>query len=226
MNNTVKLKVAIIVAHPDDEILWVGGTLLSHPNWDLFIVSLCRASDKDRAPKFYKSLELLNAKGILGNLDDGAKQRPLPESEIEKWILQLLPKSHYDLIITHNPLGEYTKHLRHEEISKSIINLWNKGTISTDTLWVFAYEDNKKTYLPQPIKNADISLLLSEAIWVKKYEIITKIYGFDSESWEARTTPKSEAFFQFTTAIKAKDWIKKLLNEINNNEKHESISTI
>jgi LmbE family N-acetylglucosaminyl deacetylase len=25
--------VAIIVAHPDDETLWAGGTILNHPYW-------------------------------------------------------------------------------------------------------------------------------------------------------------------------------------------------
>jgi LmbE family N-acetylglucosaminyl deacetylase len=46
--------VAVIVAHPDDETLWAGGTILSHPSWQWFIVCLCRGSDKDRAPKFLK----------------------------------------------------------------------------------------------------------------------------------------------------------------------------
>ena len=40
--------VAVIVAHPDDETLWAGGTILSHPSWQWFIVCLCRGSDKDR----------------------------------------------------------------------------------------------------------------------------------------------------------------------------------
>ncbi len=45
-------KVAIIVAHPDDETLWAGGTILSHPAWECFIICLCRGSDADRAPRF------------------------------------------------------------------------------------------------------------------------------------------------------------------------------
>ncbi len=27
-------RVALVVAHPDDETLWAGGTLLQHPGWD------------------------------------------------------------------------------------------------------------------------------------------------------------------------------------------------
>jgi len=226
MKKNVKLKVAVIVAHPDDETLWAGGTLLYNANWDIYIASLCRANDKDRAPKFYKALTQLYAKGIMGNLDDEPKQEPLQSNLVQQSILRLLPIEHFDLIITHNPLGEYTRHLRHEEISKAVINLWTKGKISTDTLWVFAYDDGQKTYLPQPLENAAIILPLSNDIWLKKYEIITKTYGFEPESWEAKTTPKSESFFQFTEARIAKEWMDKLLKKTNSKEKNESTSTI
>lgn len=226
MNKHIKLKVAVIVAHPDDETLWVGGTLLNHPNWDLYIVSLCRMNDQDRAPKFHKTLKLLHAQGTMGNLNDGPKQQPLSENVVEKWILKMIPNLHFDLIITHNPLGEYTRHLRHEEISAAVIKLWNQKKIATDTLWVFAYEDGQKTYLPQAVKKADIFIPLANDLWLKKYEIVTKIYGFEPESWEAQTTPKEEAFWQFTEAKKAKEWMEKLLKETKINEQNESISII
>jgi LmbE family N-acetylglucosaminyl deacetylase len=51
--------VAVIVAHPDDETLWAGGTILSHPSWHWFIVCLCRGSDKDRAPRFLRTMQVL-----------------------------------------------------------------------------------------------------------------------------------------------------------------------
>ena len=38
-------KTAVIVAHPCDETLWAGGTILSQPAWNWFIATLCRASD-------------------------------------------------------------------------------------------------------------------------------------------------------------------------------------
>jgi len=194
-NNTFKT-VAVIVAHPDDETLWAGGTILNNPSWECFIISLCRKNDTDRAPKFYKVLKNLNAKGIMGDLDDGAEQTPLPEKEVEKAILDLLPQNHFDLIITHNPKGEYTKHLRHEEISKAVIMLWNKGTIISKELWTFAYEDGNKAYFPKAIKDASIYEILDQKIWLEKYRLITQTYGFDTHSWEAQTTPKEEAFNQ------------------------------
>ena len=205
-----KKKVAVIVAHPDDETLWAGGTILSHLDWNCFIVTLCRANDEDRAPKFYETLKLLNANGTMGDLNDGPKQRPMAENKVEQLMLKLLPIEHFDLIITHNPLGEYTKHLRHEEVSKAVINLWNKGEISTDALWIFAYEDGEKAYFPQPIEKADLFIQLPPDLWLKKYDIITQTYGFEVNTWEAQTTPKAEAFWQFTEAKKAKKWMENL----------------
>ncbi len=201
--------VAIIVAHPDDETLWAGGTILSNPTWQCFIVSLCRGNDSDRAPKFYKALKVLKSEGIMGDLDDEPEQKPLAESDIEEMILNLLPKKPFDLIITHNPNGEYTRHLRHEEVSKAVIDLWHKGKITATELWTFAYEDGNKTYFPKPIENAPIHTILTEQVWLWKYQLMTETYGFKRDSWEAQTTPKQEAFWQFQNWDNAKQWLAK-----------------
>lgn len=207
--NTTSLKktVALIVAHPDDETLWAGGTILSHPFWKCFIVSLCRGSDTERAPKFYQALKVLKAEGIMGDLDDGPEQMPLDDREVERAILDLLPPKFYDLIISHNPGGEYTKHLRHEEVGKAVFRLWHSGRISTHELRPFAYEDGGKAYYPKSVENAAIYRILTKRIWLRKYFIITETYGFEKNSWEAETTPRTESFWQFTNSYDAKKWL-------------------
>lgn len=207
MNQLTIKTVALIIAHPDDETLWAGGTILSHPSWKCFIVCLCRSSDKDRAPKFYKTLEILKSEGIMGDLDDGPQQNPLKETEVEKSILNLLPQKHYDLIITHNPSGEYTKHLRHEEISKAVITLWNEEKIDASELWTFAYEDGNKAYYPRAIEKASFFHVLTDPIWLRKYSLITDVYGYPKNGWEEETTPKAEAFWQFTDPLEAERWL-------------------
>lgn len=189
--------VAVIVAHPDDETLWAGGTILRHPSWQWFVLSLCRASDPDRAPRFGNALKVLHAEGVMGDLDDGPEQVPLDERLVEQTILELLPPRHFDLLITHNPAGEYTRHLRHEETGKAVITLWGQGEISADLLWTFAYEDGHKAYYPRPVENASGYRVLPQTVWLKKYRLITDTYGFDQNSWEAKTTPKAESFWQF-----------------------------
>lgn len=197
MNIIIPKSVIVIVAHPDDETLWAGGTILNHPENKWFIVCLCRAKDAERAPRFYNALKLLNTEGIMGNLDDGPDQHPLKEEEIENEILKLIPPTHFDLILTHNSKGEYTRHLRHEEINKAVVSLWHNGKISANELRTFAYEDGNKSYLPKAIESASIFEILSDTIWQRKYNLITMTYGFNEDSWEAKTTPTAEAFWQY-----------------------------
>jgi len=201
---------AVIVAHPDDETLWAGGTILKHTLWQWFILSLTRKSDADRSAKFYNALKVLGATGIIGDLDDGPEQKPLDRSEVEETILRLIPSLRYDLIISHDPGGEYTRHVRHEETGKAVISLWQSKRLSAKELWTFAYEDGGKQYLPRAVKENTLYHVLPVKTWEKKYNIITEIFGFGKDSWEARTTPKEESFRKFTDS---NDAMNSLINE-------------
>jgi hypothetical protein len=112
--------------------------------------------------------------------------------------MDLLPLKHFDLIISHNPSGEYTRHIRHEEAGKAVKNLWLAGKISAQELWTFAYEDGKREYYPRPVEKADIYRTLTKRIWLRKYNIITETYGFEKDSFEAGTASRAESFWQFT----------------------------
>ena len=149
-------------------------------------------------------MQALQAEGIMGDLDDGPEQNPLDKKKLEETILHLLPQKHYDLIITHNPSGEYTQHARHEEVSRAVIKLWEDNVISAKELWIFAYEDGNKRYFPLAVENATSYQSLPNRIWQRKFDIITEIYGFGKDSWEAETTPKAEAFWKFSDPEEAK----------------------
>ena len=85
--------------------------------------------------------------------------------------------------------------------------------ITSRQLWLFAYEDGSKTYYPQAIKNADRVIELPDNIWRKKYNIITKTYRFLTDSFEAVTTPKREAFWCCQQGEKVKAMLKEKYNE-------------
>jgi LmbE family N-acetylglucosaminyl deacetylase len=193
--------VAVIVAHPDDETLWSGGTILDNPGWNCFILSLSRGNDRDRSYRFNNALKILNSEGTMGCIDDSPEQKPLDANIPEQAILNLLPPRNYDLIITHNPNGEYTRHLRHEETGRAVIKLWKKGEIRASELWLFAYSDENKKHFPTAVLNAGIYLKLSKQIWKQKYCLITETYGFEKRSFEAETTPRQEAFHSFTDPL-------------------------
>jgi len=187
---------AVIVAHPDDETLWAGGLILLHPQTRWTVMTLCRKSDQDRAAKFQRVMEYLGAKGIMGDLDDGPEQTPLGEREVRKMILSILPMDRFDLLLTHSRWGEYTRHIRHEETSKAVVAMHNAKELPGRQVWMFAYEDGGGKYLPKPSRDCDVQVWLPEKIWQEKYKIITDIYGFAADSFEAKTCPKQEAFWQ------------------------------
>ncbi len=207
MDDSKSKNVAVIVAHPNDETLWAGGTILSHPFWNCFVISVCRGNDAEHASKFFNALKVLKTEGILGELDNGPEQNPLDEAEVEQAILNLLPEKHYDLIISHNPNGERISHLRQREVSRAVINLWNNNKIASDELRTFAYDDGNKKYHPRAIENAAICRPLTKRTWLRKYSILRETYGFEKDSWEVKTTPREEAFWQFTNPFLARKWL-------------------
>ena len=195
-----RLRAAVVVAHPDDETLWCGGYILTHPEFLWRIVTLCRAMDADRAPKFRQVLKRLGAEGEMGDLDDAPDQAPLPPKLVEETTARLLAGNSYDLVLTHGPLGEYTQHRRHAECSHGMVELWRSGGMYTNRLWMFAYQDGERAYLPRVRSDADRRDLLPEDIWTEKRRLIMELYGFRPDSWEAQTTPREEGFWCFDSA--------------------------
>jgi LmbE family N-acetylglucosaminyl deacetylase len=210
---TVRESVAVLVAHPDDETLWAGGTLLSEPTWLPFVWCACRAYDADRAPKFHRVLKQLGARGAMADLDDSPEQPPLADEQVEKSLLESLPTHSFDRILTHSPLGEYTRHQRHEDVARAVLRLWLRGSLSAAELWLFAYDDQGGSDLPRALENADIMFELSSEVWQRKHRLITQDYGFAETSWEARATPRREGFFRVTTVEHATAWLAQRRNQ-------------
>jgi LmbE family N-acetylglucosaminyl deacetylase len=193
-------RAAVIVAHPDDETLWCGGYILNHPEFAWRIVTLCRASDPDRAPRFRRVLQRLDAGGGMADLDDEPDQAPLLIDQVQETAVRLLAGTSYSLILTHGPNGEYTRHRRHAECCRAVIELWRSGRIDTKRLWLFAYEDGDRAYLPRVRDDADRRDVLAEYVWIEKRRLITDLYGFGHATWEAQTTPREEGFWCFDSA--------------------------
>jgi LmbE family N-acetylglucosaminyl deacetylase len=200
-------RAAVIVAHPDDETLWAGGTILANPDWEWFILSLCRSGDEDRRPRFWNALNALDALGNIANLDDEPEQVSLPKGVAEHTIQRFLPNIHYDVVYTHGPQGEYTRHLRHEEVSAAVTDLWFNNRILATSLMMFSYEDGDRSYLPRARTDAHVRERLAHDLWREKHRIITRIYNFTPDSWEARTTPREEAFWQFDSPESLRIWL-------------------
>jgi len=199
---------AVIVAHPDDEILWAGGTILLHPRWHWTVAALCRRTDPDRAPKFARVMDALGAAGRMYNLDDGPDQCLLKPDAVRLAVRTLLPPGEFDVVLTHSPWGEYTRHRRHEETSRAVLALWEAGRLRARQLWLFAYDDDGGRHLPRPRPDAHLPVALPEPVWRRKRRIITDLYGFPPEAFEVRAAPPAEAFWCFETPSDARQWIR------------------
>ena len=83
------------------------------------------------------------------------------------------------------------------------MELWRSGDLDTRRLWLFAYEDGGRAYLPRVREDADLRDPLPETVWLEKRRLITDVYGFGLDTWEAQTTPRQEGFWCFDSAENA-----------------------
>jgi LmbE family N-acetylglucosaminyl deacetylase len=199
--------VGLMVAHPDDETLWAGGLLLAHPEWRVWIATLCRAGDPDREPRFFSMLARLGANGVMADLDDGPEQAPLDDAAVRAMILTMMNGYQFDVLLTHGPRGEYTRHRRHEEVSGAVTALWMAGVIRARELWLFAYDDAGGTALPRARPDAHRRVTLPPPILAEKRCLIIEQYGFAPTSWEGRTIPAEEAFWCFSEPAALREWL-------------------
>jgi len=196
-----KINALVIVSHPDDETIWMGGTILNHPDWNWTIISLCRKNDTDRAPKFQRVCKALNhySTPIISDLDDENLQ-PLSIVEVKRKILYLTPKKIYDVIYTHGKNGEYGQ-IRHKETQDAVVQLVDEKYIDCGELKFFSYIKstlrppvNPELYIhvANPIANEYIKI--SSEIFKRKQSLVKDMYGFDERGFEVMCSGQSEAF--------------------------------
>jgi hydroxymethylpyrimidine pyrophosphatase-like HAD family hydrolase len=191
-----KKEILVIVAHPDDETIWMGGTLLKS-KFKKTVICLCRKNDKDRFPKFQKACKILNAKGYISDLDDFEKGyfKKISSQDIIKRILKFAKEKKYDYLFTHGKNGEY-EHIRHKEIHNAVKEMLNKKILSVKKVFFFSYLPKKNNFQGYAKYNssADKLIKLNFNELMMKKNIIKNIYCYSEGGFEEKSSDKIEAF--------------------------------
>ncbi|MFH1585413.1 MAG: PIG-L family deacetylase [archaeon] len=195
----MKPQVLVIVAHPDDEILWMGGTLIRNKDiWNTKVVCLTRKSDADRYPKFLKVIETLGVKGFIYDLDDETKD-PLNQQEIIKTI-QEYSNEEYDLLFTHGENGE-SGHQRHLDVHKAVKEMLERGDLKSKEVFFFSYIPKTNDYQGYCEYNlsADKLIKLNRDELTLKRKLAIDVYGYDRGGigFEENSAGPIEAFDQY-----------------------------
>lgn len=177
-NSEEVINAILVVAHPDDETIFCGGTILTYPEWNWHIVCLTwDISDDPRGIQFQKAMDFYKSYGVnivsfqcLGKLD-----RELSEEEINDWKtsisrLNLSPT----IVMTHNIEGEYG-HQHHKTVNKICNELFTN-------VWEFICP-GATNVAPQPFKTNIITIPLTRDVLNKKVEIYNRCYTSELNNW-------------------------------------------
>ena len=117
----------LFVAHPDDEALFFGAELVTHPScW--VVVSLTNGNNQWRKAEFEESMRRSGAVGLIWNYKDCSTCLPFVSTELSPILLEdqvrflLDLRSDWSRIVTHGIAGEYG-HPQHRALHNVIVNV-------------------------------------------------------------------------------------------------------
>lgn len=169
------MKNLVLVAHPDDETIFMGGTILSQPNdeWHV-VVMVFDFGDYPRGVEFRNAME--NYKRLGVNLTYQMLGEPLDADE-STWKdkvknLNLNP----DAVYTHNSEGEY-HHEHHVAVNKLANELFsNVYEFICPTMY-------RLQLVYQPFKGNTKVVPLSPQVLRNKLDIYNNNYTSQLENW-------------------------------------------
>lgn len=114
-------KALVVVAHCDDAVLWMGGTIHHLRDWEWHIFSMCNGNDDQKIQSFNKSCVMLGidksrALGFRDYQNDGVFSQNNKE-EMKLRLTKLMDEA-YDFVFSHGlkEWNEYGHHDNHEEV--------------------------------------------------------------------------------------------------------------
>jgi LmbE family N-acetylglucosaminyl deacetylase len=177
------MRALVVVAHPDDDVIFFGALLrrLTTSGWAVDIVCVVGHFSSPlvtgiRRGEFRRVCGLLGARGRQLPLPDAGG--PLDEAMLAQALHSRVPWDSYDLVYTHGVWGEYG-HQHHTQVSCAVHRL-SPGTLS----------------LAGPLP-AELSHALSVDELADKRSLAAA--GYPSQPWAASWCTDDERFVHLTT---------------------------
>lgn len=133
----------MFVAHPDDESFWGGGHLLED---EYLVICITHGWNVGRRSAFADVMRTTNDKYLILNYPDARRQFPGGGYEtdmlttcrdaLQKDVERVLSYKKWDLVVTHNPIGEYVKY-HHQQVSKAVTDGFDNILQDSSELWYF-----------------------------------------------------------------------------------------
>lgn len=126
-----KDKKLMIVAHPDDDVIWGGGHLMSG---DYLVVCVTNGRNKTRSKEF---ADVITASGndfiMLDYPDKVANRRDLWTAvmgKISKDLEAVIKYKDWEQIVVHNQAGEYG-HIHHQNVHSIVTEIYDRDNIKS-----------------------------------------------------------------------------------------------
>lgn len=179
ITSTTKL---MIVAHPDDDVIWGGSHLIDD---DYLVVCITCGVNQARVKEFKKVMSATEDNYIMlgypdktnGKRDNWDNVYDLISNSLEV----IIDYKDWDLIVTHNPDGEYG-HIQHKMTSEIVTNL-----ASLDDLMYFGhyYETDEIPENLGTISEENYDIKINTLVPLYASQAIIKPYGqmLNHEVW-------------------------------------------
>lgn len=174
------INALLLVAHPDDETIFCGGTMFFYSQWSWTVICMTWKKNTTRYVQFDQAMRHTRALGVnivsfdsLEQIDEGQK---LTDDVIEEWKHSIQSKNlSPDIVFTHNEAGEYG-HTHHKSLNIIANDLFTN-------VWEFICP-GAINVAPQPYKDNINVVPLSAHILNQKTEVFNGFYKSELPIWK------------------------------------------
>jgi len=136
----------MVVAHPDDEIIFGGAHLMCEKQWKVICVT--NGYNARRSQEFINAMELVGAEFEIWNYEDSYSYN-LNLSSLRQDLQKVIAENQFKKVVTHNLQGEYG-HPQHQALARIM-----RQIVKSD-LYVFS---SCKRLLPETVRSIKHYLL-------------------------------------------------------------------